>query len=151
MAYQVISLVQTTAALIFQCASTLPARGTGDARVDMWVFRPVNVSVHFGPLAPHCLTYILPSLWLSGPSCTECDSTVEPMLVLGSGFKCSACPKHRGLTISLVLGASLVVVGYLTYTIKEQQAEARKLRSALCHMRPWTPITARLVSGNIVC
>jgi hypothetical protein len=68
-----------------------------------------------------------------GISCTECEAAApeHPKVVLVAGFKCSACPKHKWLTICLVLGAILVVAGYLVYTIKKKQrAEAPKLRSA---------------------
>ena len=68
-----------------------------------------------------------------GASCTDCEAAApdHPKVVLVAGFKCSACPKHKWLTICLVLGAILVVVGYLAYTIKKKQrAEAPTLRSA---------------------
>ncbi len=66
-----------------------------------------------------------------GISCTDCEAAApdHPKVVSVAGFKCSACPKHKWLTICLVLGAILVVVGYLAYNIMKR-AEAPKLRLA---------------------
>jgi hypothetical protein len=87
-----------------------------------------------------------------GVSCTDCEAAAagHPKVILVAGFKCSACPKHKWLTICLVLGAILVVVGYLAYTIKKKQrAEAPKLRSAsTCRS---VPCRRRDVYGSLFC